>query len=267
MISTALVVTSAFSLATAALAQAPKAGDAASRATFVTDPKSPEFGLSDEGLTPPGNWQFGTSTTTPLTLFYTVDDLGGGIYNYEFRLKLTNLDGSWQPGQGWRWFIWGDCRGPCTSPLTSFIGDPSDLPVGPWTGYSSSGGGHNGPTFSEVLLYWIPLKDGETLAWSGTSTANLTKPGELLFSTIAGTLGGAVPSDYQPACLRGGGGGFDPCDTNCDGTIDAFDIEPFIDLLVNPTPSPCSAVAGDANGDGVIDAFDIEPFIACLVGP
>jgi hypothetical protein len=59
----------------------------------------------------------------------------------------------------------------------------------------------------------------------------------------------------------------DGCDTNCDGSVDAFDIEPFIDLLVNPNPSPCSACAGDANGDMVVDAFDIEPFINCLVGP
>jgi hypothetical protein len=63
------------------------------------------------------------------------------------------------------------------------------------------------------------------------------------------------------------GGGCNPCDTNCDGTVDAFDIEPFIDLLVSPTPSPCSSCAADVNQDGVVDAFDIEPFIACLVGP
>ncbi len=62
-------------------------------------------------------------------------------------------------------------------------------------------------------------------------------------------------------------GGCDGCDANCDNVIDAFDIEPFIDLLVSPTPTPCSPCAGDANGDMVIDAFDIEPFINCLVGP
>jgi hypothetical protein len=56
----------------------------------------------------------------------------------------------------------------------------------------------------------------------------------------------------------------DPCDVNCDGVIDAFDIEPFIGLLVGGG-TPCSACAGDVNGDGAIDAFDIEPFIACLL--
>jgi hypothetical protein len=63
--------------------------------------------------------------------------------------------------------------------------------------------------------------------------------------------------------LRGEG----PCDTNCDGTVDAFDIEPFISLLVDPNRAPCSPCAGDANGDGDVDAFDIEPFVDCLTMP
>jgi hypothetical protein len=55
----------------------------------------------------------------------------------------------------------------------------------------------------------------------------------------------------------------DPCDMNCDGAINAFDIEPFLDLLFGPGP-PCNTCTGDVNGDGVIDAFDIEPFLECL---
>lgn len=82
----------------------------------------------------------------------------------------------------------------------------------------------------------------------------------------------------QPDAGTLGGGGFemsggvwpiatpcDPCDVNCDGVIDAYDIEPFIDLLVGPNPTPCSSCAGDANGDNRVDAFDIEPFVNCLI--
>jgi hypothetical protein len=54
----------------------------------------------------------------------------------------------------------------------------------------------------------------------------------------------------------------DPCDLNCDGIVDAFDIEPFINRIGGA--AGCSPCAGDANGDGVVDAFDIEPFINCL---
>ncbi len=84
-----------------------------------------------------------------------------------------------------------------------------------------------------------------------------------------------VPTSAGPLTLRAidvtfnaiVGGGCDPCDANCDGIVDAFDIEPFIELLVSPNPFPCSSCAADANQDGVVDAFDIEPFIECLVGP
>ena len=56
----------------------------------------------------------------------------------------------------------------------------------------------------------------------------------------------------------------DPCDANCDGSIDAFDIEPFLDLLFDPNSQPFTACTGDVNGDVEISAFDIEPFLVCL---
>jgi choice-of-anchor B domain-containing protein len=59
-------------------------------------------------------------------------------------------------------------------------------------------------------------------------------------------------------------------DLNCDGTIDAFDIEPFITALVDPNAYPgmypnCDIDLADINGDGAIDGFDIEPFINLLL--
>lgn len=134
---------------------------------------------------------------TPLRMEYTVTDLGGGLYDYEFDLILDNGDGTWAPGQGWRWLIFGDSP-TSPSPLANFAGDPTDLPVGPWTGYSSTGGGHNGPSFSFVLDYWIPSGVMDELNWSGTSTADLQQ-GEMLFSTLAGTLNGGVPASFETA--------------------------------------------------------------------
>jgi uncharacterized membrane protein len=58
-------------------------------------------------------------------------------------------------------------------------------------------------------------------------------------------------------------------DTNCDGTVDAFDIEPFTLALTDPNgyagqyPN-CDIRNVDINGDGVVDAFDIEPFVELL---
>ena len=54
-----------------------------------------------------------------------------------------------------------------------------------------------------------------------------------------------------------------PCDMNCDGDINAFDIEPFLDLLFGPG-KPCAPCTGDVDGNGDINAFDIEPFLECL---
>ncbi len=57
--------------------------------------------------------------------------------------------------------------------------------------------------------------------------------------------------------------GCEPCDMNCDGDINALDIEDFIDLLFNGA-TPCNTCTGDTNDDGNIDALDIEGFINCL---
>ena len=61
----------------------------------------------------------------------------------------------------------------------------------------------------------------------------------------------------------------DPCDMDCSGDVDAFDIEPFLDLLFGEADPCCGergdpGSTGDTDGDGDIDAFDIEPFLECL---
>jgi hypothetical protein len=133
----------------------------------------------------------------PLRLDYRVTDIGGGLFDYEFELVLDNNDHSWAPGQGWGWLIFGDAF-LAPSPLENFVGDPSDLPIGPWTYYSTSGGGHNGPTLGYVGDFWIPSAVGDSLTWSGTSTANLSQ-GELLFSTLWGTGVGEIRADFEVA--------------------------------------------------------------------
>lgn len=59
-------------------------------------------------------------------------------------------------------------------------------------------------------------------------------------------------------------------DVNCDGVVNAFDIEPFLTALFEPSacdPDPnCCLESADMNCDGHVDAFDIEPFLDCLFG-
>jgi hypothetical protein len=63
---------------------------------------------------------------------------------------------------------------------------------------------------------------------------------------------------------------FSAGDCNCDGAIDAFDIEAFVLALLNPTGydaryPQCDPALADLDGDGSVTAFDIEPFVATLV--
>lgn len=54
-----------------------------------------------------------------------------------------------------------------------------------------------------------------------------------------------------------------PADANCDGTVNAFDVQPFIYLL-DEISGQCSPCAGDVNDDGTVNGQDIGPFIEAL---
>ena len=60
-------------------------------------------------------------------------------------------------------------------------------------------------------------------------------------------------------------------DVNCDGSLNAFDIDPFALALTDPTGyaaayPACDPNTADCNGDGALDAFDIDPFVMVLCG-
>jgi len=137
---------------------------------------------------------------TPLTLNYSVADIGGGLFDYEFELIMDNNDGTWVSGQGWSWITFGDAPS-APSPLADFSIDMADFPVGPFEQLGLSGGGHNGPTFlwdaANNIVYWVPTAVGESLNWSGTSLANLGQ-GQLLFSTLF-VENSAVRADFEVA--------------------------------------------------------------------
>jgi len=114
-----------------------------------------------------------------LQLDYTVTADGPGLYLYNFQLELTNADSSWSAGQGWGWITFGACEG-CNSPLTDWNGISVDSP---YINFGNSSGYDNGPTLQPVLTYWVPTAVGDTLNWSGTSTADLGQ-GQLLYTTL-----------------------------------------------------------------------------------
>lgn len=58
----------------------------------------------------------------------------------------------------------------------------------------------------------------------------------------------------------------EPCDVNCDGSVNAFDIQPLLEALSPSPPAPCAPCAGDANADGSVNQFDIQGVVECLGG-
>jgi parallel beta-helix repeat protein len=60
-------------------------------------------------------------------------------------------------------------------------------------------------------------------------------------------------------------------DSNCDGVVNAFDIDAFVLALTSQAEwqatYPCDYLCvNDCNGDGVVNAFDIDPFVDLLTG-
>ncbi len=57
-------------------------------------------------------------------------------------------------------------------------------------------------------------------------------------------------------------------DANCDGTVDFFDIDPFVARLGCPGAGGCIDACpwenADTDQDGDVDFFDIDPFVALL---
>lgn len=151
----------------------------------------------------------GQAHATPLAMSYEITDIGGGLYDYEFKLVLDNNDGSWSAGHRWNWIVFGD-KLSSSSPLSDFAGDTGDLPIGPFIAYTYCFGGHNGPTLLDnsqqdyYMAGWQPAGIGDFLAWSGTSAAYVGQ-GDMFFSTLnySYTLG-AVPADMELANLRNG---------------------------------------------------------------
>ncbi len=81
------------------------------------------------------------------------------------------------------------------------------------------------------------------------------------------TVRGAVAALIDLGGLLGA-----PADVNCDGGIDAFDIDPFVLALTDAAGyaaayPDCHVLLADINNDGVVNVFDIDPFIAKLTGP
>jgi hypothetical protein len=60
-------------------------------------------------------------------------------------------------------------------------------------------------------------------------------------------------------------------DLNCDGTVNGFDIDPFVVALgsqaaYESTYPDCDFYLADINSDGDVNGFDIDPFVDLIGG-
>jgi hypothetical protein len=60
-------------------------------------------------------------------------------------------------------------------------------------------------------------------------------------------------------------------DLNCDGSINGYDIDPFVLALTDSAAysaafADCDYMLADINGDGAVNGYDIDPFVQCLTG-
>jgi hypothetical protein len=114
------------------------------------------------------------------------------------------------------------------------------------------------PEMAADVQSWLDSPSGN-FGWTllGNEAEDLTARRYESRENSDASLRPTLTIDFTP------GSSCNPCDMNCDGTVDANDIEFFIDLLFNGA-TPCDPCTGDVNGDGFIDAGDIEGFINCL---
>lgn len=207
---------------------------------------------------------------SPYTLTYCPTPGQDGRTNYTFTLTLDNHDGSWQQGQGIGWVIFGDNSS--SSPLINWQTDPSSFPIGPWTSIQGSGGGHNGPTLSPVvvqappydLIYWVPGRIGDFLTWRGSAAANVPESA-MQWSALFGLGSPGVNFEQgRISCASACG----TADFDGDGDVGTDrDIESFFRCLAGSCCATCFNLGADFDADGDVGTDrDIEAFFRVLAG-
>ena len=131
------------------------------------------------------------------------------------------------------------------------------------------GVGHGGAVTLTQGTFAAPAAQGSYIFRIDEALANvleeLNTPPE--YSPVSAAT---VTYGAQSFCFTVGAGQLG--DLNCDGAVNAFDIDPFVLALTDPAgyaaawPN-CDIMLADCNGDGAVNAFDIDPFVLLLIGP
>jgi hypothetical protein len=202
---------------------------------------------------PPGTnaWQwFGTMSVAPNGRIDAVwnDTRDTGVARESQLYYAASFDG------GLTWTF----NEPISPTFDSHLGWPSQNKLGDYYDMKSDNVGANvayAATFNgEQDVYFVRIGDFDC---NGNGVGDAT---DILSGSSFDLNGNGIPDECD-------GLG----DLNCDGALDAFDIEAFIAALLDPVGyanqyPDCDINRADINGDQAIDAFDIEPFVTLLIG-
>jgi predicted outer membrane repeat protein len=202
---------------------------------------------------------------------------GGAVYSGGFRsgdllINCTVADNT-ANGLGGGLFVDAG-NGPVTATNSIFWGNSGTQIIGGAAAvtYSNAQGGFNGIGNIDDDPQFVDPNSGDYHISSGSPAINagnpnfLSPPGDTDIDGQKRVWNGRVDMGSDEF------GSFAFGDLNCDGAIDAFDIEPFLLALFEPGQyagrfPDCDIELADTNADGRVNAFDIEPFLDLLFGP
>lgn len=184
----------------------------------------------------------------------TATDLGGGNWHYEYAVYNYNFDKAVHS--------FSVPISPCATVTNGGFRDwiySVAQASSPWAGDV------NGTN-------WSFSNSGGAISWTDTGGANPLRWGQLYnfwfdanMPPAASTVTIATAKPSTPSSLSGAIQGPSPAymkrDVNGDGVVNAGDVEPFVDILLNGTLDPLAECAADVDDSGGINGDDVQDFV------
>ena len=127
----------------------------------------------------------------PFSLFYTLSDIGGGQFQYDFELVLDNNDGSHTAGDGYNWFSIGSGFTPGSANTDSPFSEGRSFFTSLPTDWSATAafGGYDGPTLyhgGRISTASYTPSVGASIFFQGVSSTEVAD-GDLYFNYLVGS--------------------------------------------------------------------------------
>jgi hypothetical protein len=206
-------------------------------------------------------------TPPPGVKCWVTDSRGGAIGDYDVdngktTLKTPTLNLASHPHARisyWRWYSNDRGANPNTD---TFVVDISNDNGTTWVNVETVG--PSGPQTSGGWYYY-EFRVADRITPTGQIKLRFVASDYAPGSIVEAAVDDFLVISFQCTDL------YVPGDLNCDGLVNAFDIDPFVLALSNPAQyqqqyPDCNYMLADINADGQLNAFDIDPFVDLLTG-